>query len=358
MRFLLWRLPWLLVAVLSLVMLTIPWLPVFLTLTPIDAVTSVRQLMQEEQYAAAAEQVDYFLDISTDEPERLKLQQLAGEIGEQRSRWSYQADKIVTEGLLTGHSDEWTGQLAGAMSAFMVLGEVRDLAGQGLLWLRDQPVDDGILVLSSLGLLATTAQWVSLGTATPLKSSVTLLSLAHKAGSLPPWLITALKGGLSRAWEIRSLSPLKVNLSRITELTERVGLGPGLALLGQTRGPGALQRLVVLARHLGPATGPVVHIGGEAALALAPAVGKLGVANVKLASRFGPEGLQAMQAYGVLRFMKYGVRLAKFVIFYPWIVPLAKGLLKLPVSLWHLGVVLGVTLALRRPGFRRRHSPL
>ncbi len=238
MCFFLWRLPWLLVAGLSLVMLTIPWLPVFLTLTPIDAVTSVRQLMQEEQYAAAAEQVDYFLEISTDESERHKLQQLAEEIEVQRSDWSYQADKIVTEGLLTGFSDEWTGQLAGVTSAFLVLGDVRDLANQGLHWLSDEPVDDALVVLSSLGLLATTAQWVSLGTSTPLKSSVTLLTLAHKAGSLPAWLITALKGGISRAWEIRSLSPLRVNLSRVTELTERVGLGPGLALLGQTRGPG------------------------------------------------------------------------------------------------------------------------
>jgi hypothetical protein len=53
-----------------------------------------------------------------------------------------------------------------------------------------------------------------------------------------------------------------------------------------------------------------------------------------------------IQAHGAIRFIKYGVRLSKLAITYPWIGALAKWLLKLPIMLWVVGLLLGVLFGL------------
>ncbi len=344
-----WRIPWLLVASISLGMLTGAGALEFLTLTVINPMADVRQLMAEERYAAAAAQVRYFLDLTADEKERQSLEGLAAEIAHHRSGLAYQADKIVTEGILSGQSDEIAGQMAAGISAMMVIGDVRDLLRQGVQWVRNEPVDEVVITLATLGVVASASQVVSLGTTTPLKVGLGVLAVAHKVGALPAWLRANLKQGLGRMVATRSLTPVATSLTRVHELTQRLGLGPTLTLLGQTRGPGSLNRLVLLARHLGAATGPLVRLGGDASLELAPRLGQVGVLNVKQASRFGREGLAALRKPGVIRFVKYGERLAKLALHYPWLVPIAKWLLKMPARLWQVGLVLGLLLGLPWP---------
>ena len=61
MRGLLWRLPWFFFALMCLYILFYRWQLELLTLTPIAAVTTTRALMQQGQYAEAADEVAYFL---------------------------------------------------------------------------------------------------------------------------------------------------------------------------------------------------------------------------------------------------------------------------------------------------------
>ena len=113
-----------------------------------------------------------------------------------------------------------------------------------------------------------------------------------------------------------------------------------------------------MARHYGPATAPLVRLGGDSALASAPHIEKLGIANLKLASRYGPEGIRALGVIGPVRFMKYAARLAKLAYNYPWLATLARALLAVPTYLWVIGAVVGLVLARPWPRAKGPVNPI
>lgn len=347
MRELLWRLPWLFFALVCLYILFYRWQLELLTLTPIDAVTTTRALMQQGQYAEAADQVGYFLDIAEDH-ERNELGALAAEIDNHRSRLDYQAEKIQ-EGLLTGSSDELSGQVTGLASSMLVIGDIRDLVKEGLHWVRDEEPDELIVALSGIGVVATAVQLISFGTTSPIKAGISVTKVAHQAGAIPPWLRQHLIQGSSKVLETRSLAPVIATITKIQRLIDHVRYRQGFELLGMTRDPGSLNRMAHLAQHLGPATVPLMRLGGDAALAIAPQVEKLGIANLKLASSYGPEGLRTLEVMGPVRFVKYGVRLAKWGYTHPWFATMAKYLLKVPPVIWVVGTIFGLLVGLPWP---------
>jgi hypothetical protein len=347
MRLLLWKIPWITVAIFSLYLLVNRWQVECLTLTPVDPVATVRQLIAEDRYPDAADQVQYFLEIA-DDTERDHLQALAAKIETHRTSFNYQATKIIQEGLFDGgaQSDEFSAQLAGLLSSLLVIGDLRDLTREGLHWLNNEPTDEVVIALSTLGVLASASQLVTVGATSQVKTGVTVLSLAHKVGALPIWLRQHLVHLARVGWESRSLQPVVSTLNTILVLMKSAGLRSGLALLGRSRDLDGLHRIVALSKVLGPSTGPLVRIGGDTAITLVNQVETLGIHNIKRASRYGPEGIRLIQAHGVIRFIKYGVRLSKLAITYPCLGALAKWLLKLPIMLCVVGLLLGVLFGL------------
>ncbi len=357
MPLLLWRIGWLIMAAGCLYLLSCRWQWSLVTLTPFDPLVTTRVLMAEDKYAEAADQVQYFLDIAEDH-ERGELEALAAEIDSHRSSVSYQTQKIVQEGLLTGSSDEVSGQIAGLASSLLVIGDVRDLVKEGLHWLHDEPTDEVVIALATIGLVASAGQIVTLGSTSPVKTGLSLATMAHKLGTLPPWLRAHLIKMTHQVLVTRSLVPILPIMQRMQIMMDHAGWRQALSLLPHTRDPGALNRLATLARHYGSATAPLVRLGGEAALAVAPHVEKLGLANLKLASRYGPEGIRTLQVIGPMRFIKYGSRLAKLGYSYPWLATLARALLAVPTYLWVIGGVVGIVLARPWPRSKGRIKPL
>jgi hypothetical protein len=357
MPLLLWRIGWLTMAAGCLYLLSCRWQWSLVTLTPIDPLVTTRVLMAEDKYAEAADQVHYFLDIAEDH-ERNELEALAAEINSHRSSMSYQTHKIVQEGLLTGSSDEVSGQIAGLASSLLVIGDFRDLVKEGLHWLQNEPTDEVIIALSTLGMVASASQFITWGSTSPVKTGLSLATMAHKLGTLPPWLSTHLIKMTHQVLVTRSSVPIMPIMQRIQTLMDQAGWRQALTLLPHTRDPGSLNRLATLARHCGPATAPLVRLGGDAALASAPHVEKLGIANLKLASRYGPEGIHALQVIGPVRFMKYASRLAKLAYNYPWLATLARALLAVPTYLWVIGAIVGIVLARPWPRSKDRIKPL
>lgn len=350
MRLLLWKIPWITVAIFSLYLLVYRWQVECLTLTPVDPVATVRQLITDNRYADAADQVQYFLEIVED-TERDQLQALAAEIETHRMSFKYQATKIIQEGLFDGgaQSDEMSAQLAGLLSSMLVIGDLRDLTREGLHWLHNESTDQVVIVLSSLGLLASASQLATVGATSQVKTGITMLSLAHKAGALPTWLRHHMVQLVQIGWESRSLQPVVSTLNTLHVLMKSAGLRSGLTLLGRSRDLEGLHRMVALSKVLGPATGPLVRIGGDTAITMAHQVEALGIDNIKRASQYGPKGLLAMQRDGAVRFFKYGVRFTKLAMTYPWMGTVAKWLLNLPIMLWVCGLLLGVLFGLPWP---------
>jgi hypothetical protein len=347
MPLLLWRSGWLTLAAGCLYLLSCRWQLELLTLTPIEPQAMIRGMMVNDNYAEAADQVQYFLDIAEDH-ERFELEALAVEITSHRSSLEYQAQKIQ-EGLLTGSSNELSGQIAGLATSLLVIGDVRDLVKEGLHWWRDEPTDEVIIALATIGLVANAGQVVTLGSSSPVKTGITIIKQAHQLGTLPPWLRAHLIKITHQVLDARSLVPILPIMHRMQTLLNSAGWRQALQGLGMTRDPGSINRLAILASHLGPALGPLVRLGGDAALAIAPQVEKLGVASLKLASRYGPQGLHTLAQLGPVRFVKYGARLAKWGYTYPWLATLAKYLLKIPPVVWVVGTILGLLFGLPWP---------
>ena len=347
MRRFLWRLPWLFFALMCLYILFYRWQLELLTLTPIDFVTTTRALMQQGHYVEAADQVAYFLDLA-DAHDRSELEALAAEITSHRSSMSYQTQKIQ-EGLLTGSSDELSGQVTGLATSLLVIGDVRDLVKEGLNWLQDEPTDEVIIALATIGLVASAGQVVTLGSSSTVKTGITMIKQAHQLGTLPTWLRAHLIKITHQVLAARSLVPILPIMHRLQTLLNAAGWRQALKGLGMTRDPGSLNRLTILASHLGPALGPLVRLGGDAALAIAPQIEKMGIANLKLASRYGPQGLHTLAQLGPVRFVKYGARLTKLGYTYPWLATLAKYLLQVPPVVWVMGTILGLLFGLPWP---------
>lgn len=347
MPLLLWRIGWLTMAAGCLYLLSCRWQLELLTLTPIEPQTMIRGMMANDNYAEAADQIHYFLDIAEDQ-ERGELAALAAEIDSQRTCLAYQAQKMQ-EGLLTGSSDEVSGQVTGLVSSLLVIGDVRDLVKEGLNWLHDEPTDEVVIALATIGLVASVGQVVTLGSSSPVKTGISVIKQAHQLGTLPSWFRAYFNEITHQVLAARSLVPVMPMMQRMQTLLNAAGWRQALIGLGMTRDPGSLNRLAILASHLGPSLGPLVRLGGDAALAIAPQVEKLGVANLKLASRYGLQGLHTLVQVGPVRFVKYGARLAKLGYTYPWLATLAKYLLQVPPVVWVMGTILGLLFGLPWP---------
>lgn len=171
-----------------------------LALTRIDPVPETRDMIAQEHYAEAADYLGFFMEypyVQAD-PDAQALQR---DLAAKRDSLSYQAAKL-SEGVLSGTSDETIGQLAGVVTDFVVIGDLRDLAKQGLNWINGEETDEVIAALAAIGVVASAAQVVSgistVGTGgaaaptvaatTAVKGGTVLLKAARKVGKLPPWL--------------------------------------------------------------------------------------------------------------------------------------------------------------------------
>ncbi|MEA3643624.1 MAG: hypothetical protein VBE63_27390 [Lamprobacter sp.] len=101
-----------------------------LALTRIDPLPETRAMLAEEHYAEAWDYLNFFMDYDyvNQNPEARSLHQ---EISSKRGSWQYQLNKLG-EGLLSGTSDETIGQTASFVSDIFVIGDIRDLAVQGV----------------------------------------------------------------------------------------------------------------------------------------------------------------------------------------------------------------------------------
>ncbi|MGS2742549.1 hypothetical protein ACU6TU_02985 [Halomonas sp. LS-001] len=313
-----------------------------LALTRIDPLPETYSLINEERYAEAADYLGFFMayDYVGNNPEAQTLYQ---QIEDQRGHWRYQLDKL-SEGVLQGSSDETIGQVASVATDFMVIGDLRDIANQGLNLAQGQDVDDVLLALASLGVLATTAQVVSgLGTAasggvaapavagtTIAKSSLITLKAARRLGKLPAWLGKAVVKAARQAQKTKSLGQLGTLLGDINVLAKTRG---GMDLLASTRNAAELSRVARFADTFGSQSATLYRVGGNVAVEVGQHAGALGKETVLLAATFGQRGLSVLDKTGALTFTKFISRGSKMVYKGDLLTLIARLLLALPAWL-------------------------
>ncbi|MFE8033077.1 hypothetical protein [Thiohalocapsa marina] len=320
-----------------------------LALSRIDPIPETRAMIAEERYAEAADYLGFFLeyDYVSSNPEAVALFE---QIDETRSAWGYQLDKLG-EGLFSGTSDETIGQVASVGTDFFVIGDLRDLAKQGVNLAKGDEVDDVLVALASIGVVASAAQALSgVGTVasggvaapaaagtTAAKSSLIALKTARKLGKLPPWLGKAIIQAGKRAKQSKSLGAFTGLLGDVGTLAKTPG---GFRLLGQAQDAAALSRYARFAETFGAQSATLYRIGGDAVVATAQHAGTYGKQTVKLAATYGQGGLRALDKVGAIKFTKFASRGSKMAYKGDLLQLIAKVLLMLPR--WVLYALIGL----------------
>lgn len=321
-----------------------------LALTRVDPLPETRAMLAERRYADAADYLGFFMDYEyiSQNPE---AQSLYREISEERKSWRYQLNKLG-EGLRSGISDEAIGQAAGVATDFFVIGDIRDLAKQGVNLAQGEEIDEILVALATLGVLATTAQVASgvgtVGTggmtapavvgATIAKSGLSALKKANKLGKLPSWLGETIIKEAKVAKQSKSLGALANLLGDVNTLAKTRG---GFELMGQAKNAADLRRMAEFANIFGSQSITIYRIGGHVAVDVAQRSEKLGKETIKLATTFGRGGLELLDDIGVLKFTKFTSRSTKMAYKGDFFNLLARFLLMVPKWLLYLFIIFG-----------------
>ena len=331
-----------------------------LALTRIDPVPETRELIAQERYAEAADYLAFFMDypyVQTN-PEAQALQR---EIEGVRDSLGYQAAKL-RDGLLSGTSDETIGQVAGVATDLFVIGDLRDLAKQGINWAQGEETDEVIAALAAIGVAASAAQLAStaatVGTAgaaapsvaatTAVKGGTVVLKAARKLGKLPPWLGKTLVKAAKTAKDTGKLDSVTELFGNVYALAKT---RDGLKLLSHTQDAASLKRMAGFAETFGQQSATLYRIGGETVLKTARRAGELGQDTIKLAATHGQQGLRLLDQIGAVKFVKYSARASKIAYKGDLIRLIARLLTRIPTWMLYAlaGLGIGVWVPWRRP---------
>lgn len=272
------------------------------TLVRIDPIPHTEQLIKEKKYVDAHEYLSYFMDyryVQENPASKVLLQA----IEEKRNSYEYQADKFL-EGILKGTSDEDLGKASAIASDFLVIGDIRDLALQGKNYFNDEKVDNVVLALSSLGLLATASTIYSFGATTPIKTSVSVLKYGKRTNKLPLWFQNKLIEQANIAKETKSLKQVQTLLEPIHKLYNKVGLTQTLNILKSTKNLKELESFVSFSSRFGKKSALLLQTTKNKALNYAKAMPNVQSKNIVYASTYGDKGLKGLHKLGEKKFMK------------------------------------------------------
>lgn len=272
------------------------------SLVQINPIPHTKQLIKEEKYLEAKEHLSYFMDYNyvTKNPESYQLMQV---IDQKRSSLSYKTEKVL-EGIFKGKSDEFIGQTSAFASDFLVIGDIRDLSIEGIHYINDEKVDNLMVSLSSLGLIATAATLKSKGKSIAVKDSIFLLKYAKRSKKIPLWLESNLIKQIKIAKETKSLKKIQNLFVPIQKLYHQVGLNQALILLAKSRNLKELLAFNKFATRFGEKSQILLKTTNYKALNYLNKIPKISNKKFLYASTYGANGLKGLEKLGVNKFMK------------------------------------------------------
>ena len=272
------------------------------TLVHIDPIPHTKELIKEKKYAEAEEYLSYFSEYEyvKKDKESLKLLQ---SIHSTRDSFNYQKDKFI-EGIVKGSSDEDIGRASAIASDFLVVGDIRDLAIEGQHYNNGEKVDKLMLSLSSLGLLATVSTVYSLGAATPIKSSISLLKYAKRLNKIPSWLQSKLIKQIAIVEKTKSFKQIEQLLIPVQQLYKKVGFSQAANLLAKSRNLKELKTLSEFATRFGSKSQVLLKSTNNSALKYLHTMPNVLTKDFLYASTYGERGLKGLNKLGANKFMK------------------------------------------------------
>ena len=280
------------------------------TLVHIDPIPQTKVLIENEKYVDAYEYLNYFMafDYINKDPQSQALLQ---SIIEKRNSLSYQSEKLA-EGIYTGSSDKLLGQASAIGSDFFLIGDIRDLVLEGSHYYHDEEVDQVLVALSTVGLVASVSTFVTLGSSAVAKSAVSMLKLARKSKALPVWLSTYLTKEAKVIRKSKDISSLKPLFTDLENLRTTLGLRQTLKLVSKTGSYKELQAFSKLSKRYGNKTLPLLKLSEKKVLTEATTLKKMDIKTIEVASTYGISGFIHLIKGGEKNFIKTTKRMKAY----------------------------------------------
>jgi len=272
------------------------------TLIQIDPIPSIEKLIIEEKYVNAYEQLTYFMQYPYVN-ENPKSHTLLKIIEEKRESYAYKTAKFL-EGLLKGGSDESIGKASAIASDFLIIGDIRDLSIEGIHYIKDEKVNNVMVALSSLGLIATASTVYTLGATTPIKTSISVLKYAKRVNKLPLWLNNKLITEAKVSKKLKSVSNIQNLLEPIYKLYEKVGLNQTLNLLKASKSSKELKNMLNFVSRFGKKSQILLKATNNQAVHYSKSLPNISSKGFLYASSYGENGLKGLQKMGETKFLK------------------------------------------------------
>lgn len=270
-------------------------------LVRVNPIEKTQDYITHKQYADAHEYLSYFMqfDYVKNDPKAMTLLQ---EINQHRNKFSYQAKKAL-EGVLKGISDETIGNTAAIISDFFLFGDLRDLVIQGKNYFEQKEVDEVIVTLSAIGVIATATTYATAGSSVTAKAGISTLKLARRANKLPMWVGRYMKSILPLMKQSKSIKPVKPIFKNLQTLHKQVGTKRTLDLLSHTKTYKSLPTLVKISTKYGKQTPVLLKLAGKNSIPLLNSLKTTSKQSVLFASSFGKNGLKALSKLGSKTFL-------------------------------------------------------
>lgn len=283
----------------------------FEALKQIDPLPHTRALIKEGKLLDAKEYLSFFIPFDYMKNDR-EAHQLLKNIDRQRAALSYKTKKILS-GVITGKSDELSGQISAGVSDFFLLGDLRDLTIEGYHHLQHEKVDKTLVALSSIGVVASAATVMSAGTSTPIKASLSFLKVAKKSGNLPKWLAKTLIKSSKELKQSKNINHLKTLFSDLYHLVDYAGIKGGFKLLKQTKDTKTLKEAIVFSKIYGKNSAPLATILGKDLLAYSKYHDKKAFLYAATYGKKGVLRLGKLGEKGFLKSLKRPIKTSRFV---------------------------------------------
>lgn len=275
-------------------------------LIQINPINKTKELINEKKYAQAYEYLNYFFQFDYVSSNK-EAQKLLQQIKNKRDELSYQTSKLL-EGVMYGISDEPIGNTSAIISDFFLFGDLRDLTIQAIKYSKDEEIDEIIIALSTIGVIASATTYMTMETTAPAKVAISTLKIARRSNKMPPWIGKYVKNTLPLIKETKSIKPISKLLDNVSSIKNQNNLAQTIEILSKTKSLSSLIKVSKISAKFGDKTSMLLKLGGNNSINLLDSLKYYPKSTIILASKYGENGLKAILKLGTKRFL---LRVAK-----------------------------------------------
>ncbi|MGO9118314.1 MAG: hypothetical protein ACLQPD_11995 [Desulfomonilaceae bacterium] len=285
----------------------------FETLKEVDPRIRAAELADKGDYCQALEYMEYFMDYDY-VGQNPAMAEYYRNLQEKRDSLAFRGQD-VWNGVWAGKGSCPESMISSTVTDFLIIGDVRSLVWEAAKWWKNEPNDDFVVALASIGILASALTYGTGGAAAPAKGSLSLLKVAKKADKISAPLQKSFVSVFKEAKRTRSLNQVKPISDAIYQLatTSNMKMRDFLTIVSRADNVRDVRLMPKVAKAYGKKTGKLLSLGGDDALRIFRRFGNHKDISSALdtAVKYGPEGTRLLVKVGPSQFLKY-VTLTKY----------------------------------------------